>query len=84
LQALGGAVTFFHCSQVDEARALPGAEIVKTLHANGLQSAASYPSFTEALAAALGHTASSDLVVVFGSFPVVGESLNYLGIHPFD
>ena len=84
LLALEGAVTFFHCSQVDEARALPGAEIVKTLHAQGLQSAASYPSISEALAAALGHTTSSDLVVVFGSFPVVGESLNYLGIHPFD
>lgn len=83
-QALEGSVSFFHCSQVDEARALDGSEIVRSLREKGELAAAAYASISDALEAAIDHTESNDLIVIFGSFPVVGEALNYLGIHSFD
>jgi dihydrofolate synthase/folylpolyglutamate synthase len=73
---LAGVVTKFYCSEVAEARALSKDRLVDALHKNGLEAEA-FSTIGVAVEEAMVRSKQNDLVVVFGSFPVVGEALNY-------
>ena len=76
LGLLTGVVDGFYCSEVAELRALSKDRLVEVLHKQG-SAARACRSVVVALEEAMERSAQDDLVVVFGSFPVVGEALNY-------
>ena len=76
LGLLTGVVDSFYCSEVAELRALSKDRLVEVLHKQG-SAARACRSVVVALEEAMERSAQDDLVVVFGSFPVVGEALNY-------
>ena len=80
---LAGVVTKFYCSEVAEARALSKDRLVEVLHNRGSEAEA-FESIGAALEEAMVRSEQNDLIVVFGSFPVVGEALNYFDHHPLE
>ena len=80
---LAGVVTKFYCSEVAEARALSKDRLVEVLHNQGSEAEA-FETIGAALEGAMARSEQNDLIVVFGSFPVVGEALNYFHHHPLE
>ena len=80
---LAGVVTKFYCSEVAETRALSKDRLVDALHKKGLEAEA-LNTIGAALEEAMVRSEQNDLIVVFGSFPVVGEALNYFDHHPLE
>ena len=76
LGLLKGVVNSFYCSEVAEPRALSKDRLVEVLVNQG-STAQAFISIDVAIKEALERSEQDDLVVVFGSFPVVGEALNY-------
>jgi dihydrofolate synthase/folylpolyglutamate synthase len=73
---LAGVVTKFYCSEVAETRALSKDRLLDALHKKRLEAEA-LNTIGAALEEAMVRSEQNDLIVVFGSFPVVGEALNY-------
>ena len=82
LGLLTGVVNSFYCSEVAEPRALSKDRLVEVLVNQG-ETAKAFMSIDVAVKEALERSEQDDLVVVFGSFPVVGEALNYFHHHSF-
>ncbi|MFT4720965.1 MAG: dihydrofolate synthase/folylpolyglutamate synthase [Candidatus Azotimanducaceae bacterium] len=71
-------VSHFYCTAVDEARALPAPQMAATVSNLGGSVVGAYDKVATAYAAALDNCDDDDLIVVFGSFPIVAEVLDYL------
>jgi dihydrofolate synthase/folylpolyglutamate synthase len=71
-------MSHFYCTAVDEARALPATEMAAAVNNLGGSVVDAYDKVDEAYAAALDNCHDDDLIVVFGSFPIVAGVLNYL------
>ena len=78
IAAIGPMVHFWHLTQVSEARALPVEQLMACLPLADQARAESTVSVQQALENAIRSSVGSDTIVVFGSFPVVGEALEYL------
>ncbi|MCB1693850.1 MAG: bifunctional tetrahydrofolate synthase/dihydrofolate synthase, partial [Pseudomonadales bacterium] len=72
-------VSRWYACQADEPRALARDELAACLSAIGGSVAGSYAKVSDAYDAALEHSEPGDLVLVFGSFPIVGGVLEHLG-----
>ena len=80
IAAIGPMVHFWHLTQVSEARALPVEQLMTCLPAPDQARAEMTGSVQQALENAIRSSGGSDTIVVFGSFPVVGEALEYLDL----
>ena len=78
IAAIGPMVHFWHLTQVSEARALPVEQLMACLPLADQARAESTVSVQQALENAIRSSVGTDTIVVFGSFPVVGEALEYL------
>jgi dihydrofolate synthase/folylpolyglutamate synthase len=78
IAAIGPMVHFWHLTQVSEARALPVEQLMACLPVADQARAESTVSVQQALENAIRSSVGTDTIVVFGSFPVVGEALEYL------
>ena len=78
IAAIGPMVHFWHLTQVSEARALPVEQLMAFLPLADQARAESTVSVQQALENAIRSSVGTDTIVVFGSFPVVGEALEYL------
>ena len=78
IAAIGPMVHFWHLTQVSEARALPVEQLMACLPLADQARAESTVSVQQALENAIRSSEGTDTIVVFGSFPVVGEALEYL------
>ena len=78
IAAIGPMVHFWHLTQVSEARALPVEQLMACLPVADQARAESTVSVQQALENAIRSSEGTDTIVVFGSFPVVGEALEYL------
>ena len=78
IAAISPLVHFWHLTQVNEARALPAEQLFSCLPASHQARAETSVSVQQALGNAIRSSAGIDTIVVFGSFPVVGEALEYL------
>ena len=78
IAAIGPMVHFWHLTQVSEARALPVEQLMACLPLADQARAESTVSVQQALENAIRSSVVTDTIVVFGSFPVVGEALEYL------
>ena len=78
IAAIGPMVHFWHLTQVSEARALPVEQLMACLPLADQARAEPTVSVQQALENAIRSSVGTDTVVVFGSFPVVGEALEYL------
>ena len=56
---------------------------MEVLHNQGSEAEA-FETIGAALEGAMARSKQNDLIVVFGSFPVVGEALNYFNHHPLE
>jgi dihydrofolate synthase/folylpolyglutamate synthase len=68
----------FYCTAVDETRALPAAQMAAAVNNLGGSVVGAYDKVSQAYAAALNNCGEDDLIVVFGSFPIVAGVLDYL------
>ncbi|MCB1646495.1 MAG: bifunctional tetrahydrofolate synthase/dihydrofolate synthase [Pseudomonadales bacterium] len=78
LNILNPLVSAFYFSAVDEVRAAPADSLLNALPAEKRSVSQVYDKVSQALAAAIRDSQPEDVVVVFGSFPVVGNALDYL------
>ena len=78
IAVIGPMVHFWHLTQVSEARALPVEQLMACLPLADQARAESTVSVQQALENAIRSSVGTDTIVVFGSFPVVGEALEYL------
>lgn len=81
MDAIGSMVHFWHLTQVREARALPVQQLMTYLPAADQARAETTVTVQQALENAIRSSAGGDTIVVFGSFPVVSEALDYLDQH---
>jgi folylpolyglutamate synthase/dihydropteroate synthase len=65
---------------VNEDRALPAQELMMCLPTADQAQAETSVSVQQALENAIRASGGTDTIVVFGSFPVVGEALEYLDL----
>ena len=77
---IGSMVHFWHLTQVNEDRALPAQELMMCLPTADQAQAETSVSVQQALENAIRASGGTDTIVVFGSFPVVGEALEYLDL----
>ena len=82
IRAIGPMVHFWHLTQVDEPRALASEQLMTRLSVVDQVRAETTGSVKQALENAVRLSGGIDTIVVFGSFPVVGEALEYLDHHP--
>ena len=82
IRAIGPMVHFWHLTQVDEPRALASEQLMTRLSVVDQVRAEATGSVKQALENAVRLSGGIDTIVVFGSFPVVGEALEYLDHHP--
>ena len=82
IAAIGSMVHFWHLTQVDETRALASEQLMTFLPVGDQVRAETTNSVRQALENAIGLARGVETIVVFGSFPVVGEALEYLEHHP--
>jgi dihydrofolate synthase/folylpolyglutamate synthase len=80
IAAIGPMVHFWHLTQVSEARALPVEQLMMNLPAADQILAEMTVSVQQALENAIRSSGGTDTIVVFGSFPVVGEALEYIDL----
>jgi dihydrofolate synthase/folylpolyglutamate synthase len=71
-------VSHFYCTAVNESRALPSAQMAAAVNNLGGSVVGAYDKVAEAYAAAVENCHEDDLIVVFGSFPIVAGVLDYL------
>jgi folylpolyglutamate synthase/dihydropteroate synthase len=75
---LAPLVSHFHCTDLAESRAAPAtllAAVVNNLNGSG---ASTYAKVSLAYEAAVQQCSDADLILVFGSFPVVAGVLDYI------
>ena len=78
LGALAPLVSDWFLAAVDESRALAPKQLRLALPDSAQETAKICPGISAALAKALTNCPQSEAIIVFGSFPVVGEALEYL------
>jgi folylpolyglutamate synthase/dihydropteroate synthase len=75
---LAPLVSDWFLAAVDESRALAPKQLRLALPDSAQETAKICPGISAALAKALTNCPQSEAIIVFGSFPVVGEALEYL------
>lgn len=78
LRALAPLVSGWYFAAVDESRALAPDQLRLAMPDSAVGTSEIYSEIAAALASALSDCPQSESIVVFGSFPVVGEALEYL------
>ena len=71
-------VRYWYLTAVDDPRAMPAQAILERLPREELSRACLMTTVVEALKTALAQREADEAVLVFGSFPVVGEALEWL------
>ncbi len=78
LGALTPKIKTWHLSDLDEARGAPAADIQAVLSEISAVKSHTYAKISDAMKAAIDCCGSEDMLVVFGSFPVVAGALQFI------
>ncbi|MCU7842969.1 MAG: bifunctional tetrahydrofolate synthase/dihydrofolate synthase [Candidatus Thiodiazotropha sp. (ex Monitilora ramsayi)] len=78
---MGDVVTEWHLMDLSGSRALASSELADTFREAGIKAPIkTYPNVANAMDGAKASSEGEDLILVFGSFLVVGEAMQYLSI----
>ena len=81
-EILGGLIHHWHLTNLDDPRAASAEALERCLPHRGASRASTYGKISHAYSCALEATSEDDLLLVFGSFPVVAGVLNLAGARP--